>query len=151
MKTSFKSLLHNACLTEIKNRVDVVLNSLERLQDSKKNETKSSAGDKYETGRAMIQQEEAQLQKQLGVAQRIQAEMKLLDPLKGSTEIEHGSLIITNKGTFYLSSSLGKIEVDNKEVYCLSCASPIGRMFMNKQKGDVFSFNKIDYKIKLVS
>ena len=52
----------------IQNRITEIKSEIEDANDSKKNESKSSAGDKYETSREMIQQTLNNLEGQLILA-----------------------------------------------------------------------------------
>jgi regulator of replication initiation timing len=72
------------------------------------NDTKSSMGDKYETGREMLQQEINNLQRQLNETLNQQAVLQKItaDP---SEKVQNGALVKTNKGLFYISASLGEI------------------------------------------
>ena len=51
----FKQKVHLACVKLVQEQLDTIQSSLDQLMEAKTNETKSSAGDKYETGMAMIQ------------------------------------------------------------------------------------------------
>jgi len=57
MKTNFqiKEALYKACEEDTEKRINVIERNLKSIEESRNNETKSSAGDKYETGRAMLQ------------------------------------------------------------------------------------------------
>ena len=52
-----KEQLYEACLLFVKNRLETVTNVIESNKKAMFSETKSSAGDKHETGRAMLQLE----------------------------------------------------------------------------------------------
>jgi len=70
-----------------------------------------------------------------------------LNPKNKSSNVTLGSLISTNIGLFYLSVSLGKIKVAEKEVFVLSAVAPLGKVLMDKQIGDEFEFNSRPIKI----
>ena len=50
-----KEKLYTKCIQFIENRHQTIQNSISEIQESLLSETKSSAGDKHETGRAMLQ------------------------------------------------------------------------------------------------
>jgi len=50
-------------------------------------------------------------------------------------------LVKTNKGLFFFSVGLGKIEVGNESVFCLTVTTPLGRVLEGKKVGDVVEFN----------
>ena len=118
-------------------------------RESSKEETKSSAGDKYETARAMIQQEIDKYSMQLLDAEKQKAILSGL-PMTEDSVIRNGSLVITNNGNFLISVSLGQLTIDNKNYFAISSASPIGAILLNKRKGDTFQFRGKDYSIEKV-
>ena len=118
-------------------------------RESSKEETKSSAGDKYETARAMIQQEIDKYSMQLHDAEKQKALLSGL-PVTEDSIIRNGSLILTNKGNFFISISLGQLTIDNKNYFAISSASPIGAILLNKRKGDTFQFRGNEYQIENV-
>ena len=54
---SLKQQLHQLCLTYIEKRIKTAQDALDSVNTSANEETKSSAGDKYETTREMLQQQ----------------------------------------------------------------------------------------------
>lgn len=120
---------------------------LAELRAGAESEGKSSAGDKHETGRAMMHLEQEQLQKQVG---ELQNQLQQLLSLKNSEikpNVHSGSLVTTDKGIFYISIGLGKIEFEEQPLFVISPASPIGKVFIGKAKGDQFSFGPTRYSI----
>jgi transcription elongation GreA/GreB family factor len=115
---------------------------MEDVQNSANQETKSSAGDKYETGRAMMQQEKDKYALQLEQALELQQQLEHLDPAITHQEIQVGSLIRTNEGYYYLAVSLGKVKVEQNTVYVLSAAAPLGLALLHKRMGDKLVFQQ---------
>ena len=115
------------------------------------NDTKSSMGDKYETGREMLQQEINNLQVQLNEVLKQQDFLKTsfdkLRMTKKFDKAEKGAIVKTEKGLFFISVSLGEINFDNQKIICISPESPLAKAMNGKQKGDVFSLNNINHKI----
>lgn len=111
------------------------------------NDTKSSMGDKYETGREMLQQEINNLQIQLNEILKQQDFLKTILP-KTSDKAEKGAIIETEKGMFFISVSLGEIIFDNKKIIAISPESPLAKAMYGKVKGGIFSINNISQTIK---
>ena len=115
------------------------------------NDTKSSMGDKYETGREMLQQEINNLQVQLNEVLKQQDFLKTsfdkLRMTKKFDKAEKGAIVKTEKGLFFISVSLGEINFDNQKIICISPESPLAKAMNGKQKGDVFSLNNMNQKI----
>ncbi|KAB1228917.1 GreA/GreB family elongation factor [Chryseobacterium viscerum] len=111
------------------------------------NDTKSSMGDKYETGREMLQQEINNLQRQLNEVLNQQAVLQKItsDP---SEKVQNGALVKTNKGLFYISVSMGEIAVDNQKVMTVSAESPLVKVMYGKKTGESFTVNTISQTIE---
>ncbi len=142
-----KKELIQICESQLNEKKQMMLQSLESLQDALMNESKSSAGDKYETGTEMIQIEKQKIQTQLGV---LETNFKLLNTAKsvntGST-IKNGSLVITDNANYFIGPSLGKITSNENVFFSISPSSPIAQLLLQKSKGDSFEFNNSTYKI----
>ena len=118
------------------------------LKESQKNDTKSSMGDKYETGRAMIQLELEKYHSRLNNNKEMLSYLLKINPKLETKTIQSGSLIKTNHGWFFISIGIGKVTLENNiEVIVLSPISPLGRMFLNKSKNKSFDFQKRQYQI----
>jgi len=139
--------LHNACKENVQKRLATIQSQLSSIEESKNNDTKSSAGDKYETGRAMMQIEEDKMKRQLFETNLVSQELGQIDVEEKSSKVILGSLVTTNKGEYYLSIGIGKITVNEQLFYCLSISSPIGAKMLNKEVGDKINFNGSEIKI----
>lgn len=110
------------------------------------NDTKSSMGDKYETGREMLQQEINNLQIQLNEVLKQQDLLKTIAN-KTNEKAEKGALVKTEKGLFFISVSLGEIISENQKIICISPESPLAKAMNGKQKGETLSVNNMSQKI----
>lgn len=143
MKTQLLAL----CQSIVSEKVIALKSELKTLQESADQDTKSSVGDKYETGRAMVHLEQENVMRQYEEYQKLQ---RILSNLKGniiSETIEAGSLIRTNLGTFYMSVGLGKISLDQQDYFAIAPNSPIGTALLGKKKGDNIDLNGRHYEI----
>ena len=110
-------------------------------RESRDSESKSSAGDKYETGRAMAQIELDKLQQQLQHNLSLKTELLKIDPKTVYDTIGFGTLVKTDKGNYFIAVALGKISIENETFYAISLASPIGQALKNGKSGDQLTFN----------
>lgn len=111
------------------------------------NDTKSSMGDKYETGREMLQQEINNLQRQLNEVLNQQAVLQKITS-DASEKVQNGALVKTNKGLFYVSVSMGEIVFDNQKVMTVSAESPLVKAMFGKKMGEGFTINNISQSIE---
>ena len=149
-KNGIKHQLLNACQKHIASRIESFQKVLQSIEDSRNNETKSSVGDKYETGRAMMQLEEEKNKSQLFEAYQVKQELTRIDPRKTSIKVEMGSLVETNKGNYYISIGIGKILINETLYYAISIMSPIGMKLRDKKVGDELEFNGNKIEIKRI-
>ena len=145
-----KSELYGLCIAYVKQRIDTAKEAINDAQQAAGEETKSSAGDKYETGRAMMQLEIEKNMVQLNEAQKLKQVLHTIDPAKQTKVVQSGSLVITDQGIFYLSISAGQLKADQKTFFAIAANSPIGIQLMGKSAGTAFSFNKKNYLIQEV-
>lgn len=144
MKTdsSIKTLLLKKCFEYVEQRIETSRQAMKNAQASANAEEKSSAGDKYETGRAMAQIERDKAAQQLEEAIKLNAILSQINPTARNTKVGLGSLVVTDADRFYLSISLGKVSVAGTDFLVIAPNSPIGQVLLNLKKSDEFSFNK---------
>jgi hypothetical protein len=125
----------------IDERIAISKTAMDAAQASANNEGKSSAGDKYETSRAMGQIEVGMYAKQLANAQNEKSILDKIDLAIISKSVGLGTLVQTKANYYFISISLGAIMVEGKKVFAISQNSPIGAILMGKKVGEEFSFN----------
>jgi transcription elongation GreA/GreB family factor len=142
-----KKQLYHLCLAYAEQRIDTAHRAIKAAQESANDDTKSSAGDKYETGREMMQQEIDRNRTQLKEAQHLKQTLDLIDPEKATEIVQNGSLVFTNYGAFYIAISCGQLSLEGKNYFAISSASPIGIKLMRQRAGARFDFNGKEFKI----
>jgi hypothetical protein len=147
----FKLKLYRRCMDFIQQRIATAETALQQSQEASNDDTKSSAGDKFETTREMVSQDIARTKSLLFDGQQnLQLLTSLADLPSGTDTARNGSVVYTNKGIFYISISAGQIKVDEQVVFAISAASPIGKLMIGKTVGASFSFNQNDYVINKI-
>ena len=136
-----KLQLHKACELFVNERLKTVTNTIESNQKDLLSETKSSAGDKHETGRAMLQLEMEKAGQQLAVINDMKTVLSKIVVENTSEKVCLGSLIITNKANYYLAISAGKLTINAVDYFAVSTNSPIGKQLLGQKKGDIITFN----------
>lgn len=143
-----KTQLFKKCTEIIEARILELKVILQEAQDAANNETKSSAGDKHETGRAMAQLETEKLTAQLSEALNLKATLSKINTKETLKQIALGSVVFTNNGNFYVSVSLGKLEIEQEQFFAISPQSPIGKLLLTKKEKASFSLNGNTYVIE---
>jgi transcription elongation GreA/GreB family factor len=145
-----KNQLYQQSLTFIEQRIQTAETALQQAREASNDDTKSSAGDKYETSREMMQQDIDRNKRLLIDAQDNLRVLQSIDSSAKSENVIHGSYVITNQGSFYISVSAGQLHVGEKTVFAISPASPIGKLLLEKKKGSGFEFNGKKYLIESI-
>lgn len=141
MSHSLKQKIHSSCKAMLLQKAGALQQLLYELTDSAANETKSSAGDKFETTRAMLHIEQDRVRSQIAEAA---AQLAILDGIDAAAIMQRaalGSLITMDNSHYFLSTALGKITVDGKQVICLSMQSPLGTKMKGLSAGDSLTWN----------
>lgn len=146
-KGDIKKALFEECCKAVAQKKAAAKRNMEELQEDANNETKSSAGDKYETGRAMMHLEKDKYAAQLTEALKWE---KVLAGINLDTKPEKaglGSLVFTNQGIYFLSIVWGKITIHAEDYFVISLASPIGMQLKGKKTGDQFVFKGRKFEV----
>ena len=134
--TLLKYKVYKACLQHLTSNFKTLTDRLKSITEGLRNETKSSAGDKHENGRAMMHLEIEKMSQQMKVLNGMKRTMEQIDLKKESSTVALGSLVKTTKGDYYVAISAGKIEVDDYSCFAISAASPLGQEMLGKRAGD---------------
>ncbi|WP_035565614.1 hypothetical protein [Hymenobacter sp. IS2118] len=134
-----KSALHVLCHAFIEQRISAARTAMQAAQESSSSETKSSAGDKYETGREMANAERDRNAAHMQQAQQLQAELARLNPEAACDSVRLGALVATSMGQFYISISAGQLP--GSEVFAVSPAAPVAVALKGLRAGEQAVFN----------
>ncbi|MEO8086985.1 MAG: hypothetical protein ABI763_09210 [Bacteroidota bacterium] len=151
-KLRFKKELRDRCISILEKRIATAQLAMQDAQESANSEEKSSAGDKYETSRAMGQQNRDLNARQLEEAQRDFAFVNSLPVDSISKTAQQGSVVKCAQIIFYISIGLGTIDPDsyrdqNQKVVLLSSGAPVAKLLEGKKNGDSFLFNGVPTSI----
>ncbi|NVK52020.1 MAG: 3-oxoacyl-ACP synthase [Flavobacteriaceae bacterium] len=138
---TLKQELYNLCDAFVKQRLQTIQHTIFSNQKALQSETKSSAGDKHETGRAMLQLEMEKAGQQLQSIQFMKETLARINPTQTNNIVSLGSIVYTSQATYFLSISAGQLVVANKPYFAVSVSSPIGKLLLGKREKDTFVFN----------
>lgn len=139
-KLALKAALKQFGLDLITQRIDAARLAANQAQEAANSEEKSSAGDKYETSRAMGHlQKEMYARQQAEHAREHTALLQVRTETLCSTPVP-GAFIQCPDIAFFLVAGLGKQSVDGRTILFLSPAAPLAKALQNKRSGDTFSF-----------
>ena len=150
MSQTTKEALYQLCESHVQGRLSALEQRLKDIEDSMGAETKSSAGDKYETGRAMLHLEKEKQMRQLATVLENKKYLSAIDPTKIQDQVEQGAVVETNQGNFYIAISAGKLVLNEVTYFAITLASPIGKVLFQHKVGDKVNFRGRKYEIKQV-
>lgn len=123
---------------------------LDGIQESIDSETQSTAGDKHDTSRELMQQERNK------AAQNLQNQMSLdglvlkLKRVVVSNEVSFGSLVLTNVGWFFIGLPLGRIRFEDEDILCISGNAPAAKILESESVGALIKMNGKNIHILII-
>ncbi|MES2619804.1 MAG: 3-oxoacyl-ACP synthase [Bacteroidota bacterium] len=150
MKT-LKQQLHQLCIEKLDASMASAQQAIDEARAAQKEETKSSAGDKFETTREMMTQE---IEKGTALLSKLAEDRnRLLSILQNdsSESVQQGSMVITNLGKFYVGVSIGAVTMNGEKYQTISSFSPIGQLMISKKAGEKFELHEKEYVIKEIA
>ncbi len=146
-----KTELYKKSEAYLEEKITRISNSLLDLDVALKSESKSSAGDKFETGREMINIEIQKLSTQLQQFQQLQVTLEMAKRNIQSSSIRLGSIVKASNATYFIAIPIGEVDLGKEKVYIIGANSPVAQVLIGKSKGESFTFNNVTNKIMEVS
>jgi transcription elongation GreA/GreB family factor len=147
---SFKQEVYTHCLNSLDDKIKALRTILTELEEGSENDSKSSAGDKHETARAMMQLEQEKIGKQLQETLAQKAELERVGVTAPASEIKKGSLVKTNKGYLLLAIAAGKINAAGTTVMAISSQSPLAQKLLGLKTNNTANINGASYFIESI-
>ena len=149
-KIKFKELLKKECGFVLKKRSINSNSAMQDSQESANNQEKSSAGDKYETSRAMGQIDRDMYAYQLLETEKDMNIITNLEIDKINQVIKPGSVFEINSQLIFVAIGLGTILVNNISVLVISYKSPLYEQLKFKTVGDLVFFKNENHQIETI-
>lgn len=146
---NFKSTILKLVTEQLQSKINTIQSEYNVYLESAANETKSTAGDKHDTSKSMMQLEQEKLTGQLQQLKLQKKTLEIIDPWKEQKAVQLGSYIETNHGNFFISISSKPVEIENKIINCISIQSPLGKLLQGKAEKAVFQLMDKQYQIQL--
>ncbi len=147
---TIKEELYKQCQFFVNKRLQTIQDIITSNQRALQSETKSSAGDKHETGRAMLQLEMEKAGQQLSGITLMKETLAKLAISKNSKVASLSSVVITDNANYFLSISAGQLIVANTRYFAISVSSPVGKLLLGKQENETIVFNGKTITVKEV-
>lgn len=146
-----KKRAYDHCKEFVSGRISRLHEQIRELETALTSETKSSAGDKHETGRAMVQLEREKLGSQLAETEKMLELLRRVRPDSHHNIGSMGALVETAEHYYYIAISAGEVQWNGLSIFCISPATPIGKLLLGISPGDTFSFNGKAFPVLSIS
>lgn len=127
MKKEIKKELLDFCHQFVQVKQHNLQAAIADAQNSLGSETQSTAGDKHDTSRAMMHLELEKKGQQLAEIDKLKRVLNQINPDQWQKKVGLGSVIVTDKGTFFMAINAGKAKLQDEDVTIISLASPLGQ------------------------
>ncbi len=138
---AFKMKIKDNCAFLIRERMNSLRTAMNTAQDVVNEQTKSSAGDKYETSRAMGHLEKDMYARQLAETGKEMASLMSIDCSLVYHSISPGSFVRLDNTSYFILAGIGKIEFEGELMYVISPNAPVAHSLFGKKKDDIVSIN----------
>lgn len=145
-----KQQLYKQCVGFVEERLSNIQNQIKEIQESLTSETKSSAGDKHETGRAMLQLEREKSGHQLAEIEKVKENLSKIDSTTSFKLIGLGSVVFTTQANYFIAISAGQMEVTGHKFFVISPHTPMGLLLMGKAVGNEITFREQHFLIETI-
>ena len=142
-----KEQIYKHCVAHVEERLQRLQQTIANLKEALTSETKSTAGDKHETGRAMVQLEREKSGIQLAEVQKLQQLLAKISLINHTSVVHLGSLVHTSKAIYFIAISIGQVKIEDKVVYAIAPNTPIGKLLIGKKINEEITFNDFTQKI----
>ncbi|MDP5157174.1 MAG: hypothetical protein NWQ07_01185 [Flaviramulus sp.] len=142
-----KKQLLQICNERVDKRINDYKEEINLIKDAISNNDKSNDLDDDSGNGKLLNDLEKNLV-HLNDAQQTKTHLQLVKTGIINNDVILGSLVKTNLMNFYISTSIGKIDLENESYFAISLSSPIGQLLKNKKVNDQFEFNQSKYIIK---
>lgn len=142
-----KQMLFRHCNALVEARISTALQAMNSVREAVHDDTKSSAGDKYETTREMMQQEMVRNEQLLLEGRKMQQQLEQAMDARPAKQVGQGSIVETDRGTFFMAIAIGEVRVAGQRYFVISPQSPLGSLMMGKAAGHHFTFRETRYAV----
>ena len=144
---NFKEKTVSVSSEKLKTQINFIQTQLGELKEANTNETKSTAGDKHETGRAMLQLDREKLGQQLAGIQKLKQELLKVNIETVSKKVFLGSVVYTSQHNYFIAISAGELSYKSEKFYAISFLTPIAKVLLTKEVGDHIEFGNSTFAI----
>lgn len=149
-KLAFKQKLKSILLESVEKRMQEANAAANEAQEAANSEEKSSAGDKYETGRAMGHLQKDMHAARIAAVKNELAQINAVDCSRLLSKAGPGAFVDAGATGIFIAGAAGKQTAEGRSVFFISPQSPLAKAIHGKQEGDVFTMGDQNFSIKMI-
>lgn len=139
--SAVKGAVYKKCSKIISEKLKQLHDAYSETREALLSEAKSTAGDKHETGRAMIQLEQEKMGRQLQETLKLKSMLERVPVQHNFERIQSGALVQMNDDLYFIAVGLGKVDIEGFEVFVIAPTSPLAQVILGKEKGFSVKFH----------
>jgi hypothetical protein len=143
---NLKQELLQVCTDYVNKRIYNYKLEMDTIKDSIENNDKGNSEDD-DSGNGKLLNDLEKNAQHLNDATKMMETLKQINPKIQNESGTLGSIVFTQTNVFFLSVSVGKIDLENSSYFAISLQSPIGMLLKKKIKGEQINFNGTCYTI----
>jgi len=147
-KVGEKMRILSECIRMQKATVEIAKKAMTDAQESANEGDDNTEEKLYNSYREEMHNKRDMFARQFDLAMDDLNQLNQIVTSKEYVRAEFGSVVETDSGTYFISTSLGQVKVDGKLIFAVSALAPVYRAFEGKKIGDSFSFRDKSFKIK---
>ncbi len=137
----FKAKVYQTAIAQLKDKETLLSTERKNIIESILEDEKSSAGDKFETGRETMTQDLNTIEGQIKHGKNNLEELYRLQTIKDTPpSVQEGTLIKLGADWFLIAVSIGAVQVEDTKVFLMSKNSPLAELLIGKKKQDQVNF-----------
>jgi hypothetical protein len=145
---ALKTKLIGVCRTILDDTIKNLKKQVDEAQSSANDY--GAPRDRYDSYRTQLLRKRDMFAKQLQVAYDQVDALNKIDVERDFEQVEFGCIVVTNKQKLFVSTSLGKIKLDDQIYYAISPNVPIFNALKGAKKGNTITFNSLPIEVKEV-
>jgi hypothetical protein len=136
------------CIRLQKAHVEIAKKAMTDAQESANEGDDSTEEKLYNSYREEMQNKRDMFARQFDVAMEDLIQLQQIVTSKEYKKAEYGSMVETDGGTYFISTSLGQVKYNGNVIFAVSPLAPVYKAFEGKKKGDKFAFRDKTFNIK---
>lgn len=155
MSTKSIKELKSKLIQQISYNTNSQLSDLQKEADDLKKgiaeDSKSSAGDKFETSRERANQSLGQIEIQIQKKKELLNYLKSDDFLSSKDKVEAGCLIHSNKGYLFALANIPSMQIEEHKINIISPSSPLFSALRGKKNKEKINFRMQEIEILAIA